>query len=444
MGVDALCSDLLGRVGALLTTGQRPNRWVLALSGGGDSLLLLELLAALRGRLATPLVATHIDHNLHPDSAQWAESCAAHCRRLDVPLTTIVVEVTPGGEGLEAAARRARYAALRPMIGENEALVTAHHRDDQIETLLLQLLRGAGVRGLAAMASESRFGQGSLLRPLLGIDRSAIDYCRQRLGLEAVDDPANRSLHFDRNYLRHQILPRLRRRWPQLNQTIARSAMLLGEAETLLQAAAADDLAAATGTRADNLRVDRLLALPAPRRYNLLRHWLRQLALPMPPRERLLEVDRSLLSAAIDRQPQLVWRGGELRRHRNLLYAIDPTAGEVLLPVEWVNLGEPCRLADGRRLQLLPAGGPGLDRRLLAGGELVVRPADPGERCALGGDLRRRRLRRYLSEAGVPPWERSQQIALELRGELVAVVGIGIATNAMTKHIEHSLSPCIL
>ena len=198
---------------------------LVALSGGLDSTTLLHALARSRSARERGLRAVHVDHRLHPDSAKWSRRCAELAEQLDVPLEIRAVEVARApGLGLEATARRARYAAIEAMLGEREILALGHHRDDQAETVLLKLLRGAGPEGLGAMRRLRRLGHGYAWRPLLALPRASLRGYAEKHKLVWIEDPSNADTSLDRNYLRMEILPRIMRRWPEAEASIAQSA----------------------------------------------------------------------------------------------------------------------------------------------------------------------------------------------------------------------------
>ncbi len=216
--------------------------WV-AYSGGRDSHVLLSLLAAIRARLEpVELHIVHVNHDLSPNAAKWAQHCAMVCQALKLPYQALNVDATPMvGESQEAAARNARYQALEQLLVAGDALCTAHHQEDQAETLLLQLMRGAGPKGLAAMPESAPLGEALLLRPLLGVSRDTLCSYAQTQGLEWIDDESNFDTRFDRNYLRREVMPRLKKRWPAAAQTVSRSAAHCAKASHTLQSVAKVD-----------------------------------------------------------------------------------------------------------------------------------------------------------------------------------------------------------
>jgi tRNA(Ile)-lysidine synthase len=215
--------------------------WV-AVSGGLDSRVLLETMAALRAVLDAPLSAAHVDHGLHPDSGTWAAFCAEACAGLGVPLHTLRMNAhAPPGASPEAYARTLRYQALRGVVGAGDVLLTGHHRDDQAETLLLQLLRSAGPHGLAAMPRCTPWEGAWLCRPLLDFPRQALREFARARGLRWIEDPSNDSPRFERNFLRYRVIPILEQRWPAIARTLAQAADRQADAAAVLDTMAAED-----------------------------------------------------------------------------------------------------------------------------------------------------------------------------------------------------------
>ena len=384
---------------------------VLALSGGMDSRTLLQVAASLRAELGFRLRAIHVDHGLHADSAQWAQRCRDWCDALDVPLDVVRVQVTRIAElGLEAAARAARHAAFAERLGDDEVLLAAHHRDDQAETFLLRALRAPGYDGLAGMRPLRRFGRGWLARPWLDLPRAAIQAEAERAGLDWIEDPSNADTALDRNFLRHEVLPRLAVRWPQALASLALSAaraadlLALAEPEVGRLLARHRDL--------DPAVLDaRVLDLPAGTAIAILKSWLRELALPLPPAASLREMLRQMRDARADRVPQVQWPGGVLYRYRSRLYATTPASSAPLLACDWLAQA-PLRLPDGRVLPALPG---------LFDAPLRVAPRRGGEKIRLHAQRPRRPLRLLLQEYGVPPWQRAQLPYLWQGDTLLAV-----------------------
>jgi tRNA(Ile)-lysidine synthase len=399
--------------------------WV-AYSGGCDSTVLLHLLKCEGVRR---LRAIHVHHGLQAAADDWVQRCQLSCSRLDVPLTVVPVAIDrkhPAGP--EGAAREARYAALRGLLQPGDCLVTAHHRDDQAETVLLRLLRGSGVGGVAAMRPLSPFAPGVLWRPLLQVSRSALRAYAAALELDWVEDPHNADPAYARSWLRHEILPRLLQRWPQALDSLARFAGHAAEAAELLDEIAVADLASAR--LAGGLSIPVLRALSPARRHNLLHYWFAAAQGTAPSTALLQHLEREVLSARADATPRLAVGAAELRRYRDGLYLMaplpQPPSPQQALP--W----------DGREPLELPPGCGRLRTRRPARGELTVRFVQGGERLRPEGGGRSRSLKNLFQEAGVPVWVR-ERMPLVYRGdELLAVAGLWRSAAGAASGLELS------
>lgn len=392
-----------------------------AFSGGDDSTALLTLLAdtpAVRARLR----AVHIDHGLHPDSRSWARACRARCRLLQVPLVVRRLRlVRAKGQSLEAVARAGRYAALAAALRPGELLLTAHHLEDQLETVLLQLLRGAGLPGLAAMPPVAPLGAGLLVRPLLGVARAQLRAVVQARGLRCLEDPSNADETFDRNYLRRQVLPLVVNRWPGAVRTVARSARHIGAAQDLLDRLARTDLARAADGAA--LSVAALRALPLERRRNALRFWISQSGRAAPDAARLEEIAVTLLAARAGANPVVSWGLTTVQRHAGQL-TLD-TLRPVLAGYEltWHPHRTP-RLtlpAGCGRLELVPAAHGLIDATALPM-QLTVRTRRGGERLRPRSGGPSRSLKSLLQSEGISLIER-QTVPLLFTGETLVAAG---------------------
>lgn len=392
-----------------------------ALSGGLDSSVLLHALAALRERAPAPgLRALHVNHGLQPDASAWAEACRALCRRLELPIEVIELSLAPvRGASVEAEARDARYAALAARLHPGEWLLTAHHRDDQLETVLIQLLRGAGIAGLSAMPELARFGGGWHARPLLDVDRAALEAYATRHALDWVRDPMNDSTRFDRGWLRAEVLPAIRQRWPAAAATVARSASHLAEARVLLdELALADAAGIVAGGR---LALAGLQRLSRERQVNLLRWWIRSRGLRPPPAARLRAALRELPGARPDAAPAVRWPEGELRRFRGCLYALHPLPELPELPDERAAAVDVLDLGPGLGTFELVAGDQG-GLRLPLSPAPVIRFRAGGEGLRTHPGRPRKRLKDLCREAGIVPWMRPR-LPLVYVGERLAAVG---------------------
>ena len=401
----------LGLILAALAKTPAPVALRVAYSGGRDSHVLLHWLAAERESFAPHrLRAVHVDHGLNADSARWAEHCAAVCAALDVPLDIHRVDARQApGESPEAAARAARYTALASHMQDGDLLLTAHHQTDQAETVLLALLRGAGLAGTAAMPAQRRFGRGWLLRTLLDWPAERVARYADEHGLGWVEDPSNRDSRFDRNFLRTEALPLLARRWPAAATTLARHAAHAADAQALL-----DEIATADGADAAQITVAQLAALSPTRQRNLVRAWLHRHGAAAPSTARLDEVVRQALTAGADRLPCVafgdhavrVWRG---RLHLTL-EPLPPAPATRLWRID-----TPLELPGVGRLWAEPVRGAGLRLALL--GEPPA--LDVRFRADVGGDS----VRKRLQELAVPPWQRAHWPLLFRGDRLLQIAG---------------------
>lgn len=398
------------------------RRLFVGYSGGLDSHVLLHALVSLRGR--SGLTALHINHQLSPQAATWAAHCRQTCADIGVAYVEETVSVHERGAGWEHAARVARYAAFARYVGDGDLLLLGHQADDQSETVLYRLLRGAGTGGLAGMPAARSLGVGGLLRPLLGIPRAALRRYAVVQGLRWIEDDSNQQLNFDRNYLRHRVIPALAQRWPDYNTRLARSAAWCRDADGLLGDLAELDMRALDPRKERlgwSLNARELIKLSDQRRGNVLRHWALQCGLPPPRRAAVAAVSTELLPARHDAAPRLRWPGGEWRRFRDRLYML---AGghwhqRTSAAVPWTRFPQALRLADGSRLSASPDSGPGL--RVPAGSHLCVHFRRGGERCRPAGRQNSNTLKKLLQAYDMEPWLRDHVPLVYVDGELAAV-----------------------
>jgi tRNA(Ile)-lysidine synthase len=420
-------TDLTDRVAAFLAPRLLRGRHVcVGLSGGRDSVTLLHVLVLLRQKTALQtapfkLSALHVHHGLSARADDWAEFCRSLCISFDVPLRVVRVVVSGiADEGLEAAARRARYAAFGACRADWLAL--AHHRDDQAETLLLNLLRGAGAHGLAAMPEDRALNGGAvrLIRPLLGVSRQEIEHWLAAHALDWVEDDSNADTHLRRNFLRSEILPRLASTFPEPAAALARASAHLNEQAELADALAVLD--ARDAVEADTILLPAFNALPLARRSNLLRYQLRCHGLRMPDTRFLAEIVRQLAEASPAAAPEFSLDGAFLRVFRGRLH-FGMSAVAACAPLSWQ--GEAVLPWAGGAVHFQTTDGVGLSRHRLAEAPVSLRLRQGGERLQLAATRPRRPLKKLLQEAAVPVWEREQLPLLWCGDQLVWVGGVG-------------------
>jgi tRNA(Ile)-lysidine synthase len=438
-----------------------------ALSGGIDSVSLLDGLQQVAAERRLRLSALHINHGLSPAAPQWEAFCRRLCAERGIEFACVRVRVErESGLGLEAAARKARYAAFAESGADYLAL--AHHLDDQIETFLIQLLRGAGARGMSAMPTVSKDEVGRMkdekgrtraegvesalpssfilhpsslssthpriLRPLLAVTRGQIEEYARARALKWVEDESNLDTALDRNFLRRDILPLIAARFPGYRETLARSARNLADAAALADALAEIDLQSVRDREA--LRVEALSALPRTRALNVLRHVFDLEGLPMPPRARLEEALRQCMQAAPDAQVRVGFGPASIRRHR----------GRITLVRQAEDVGDWTGAWRGEETLALPQGlgwlrfirtsADGISQARLASAPVTVRFRRGGERFSPGPGRPRRALKSLLQEAQVPAWERGR-VPLLFCGDCLAwVAGVGVAAQWQAREGE--------
>ncbi len=406
----------------------KPKRLCVGLSGGLDSVVLLHLLAGLRERLGFALRAVHVHHGLSPNADAWADFARSCAARLGVACAVSRVQVECGaGLGIEAAARRARYAVFEQQ--DCDALLLAQHRDDQAETLLLNLLRGSGVRGLAAMPSCRLLASGIwLVRPLLDVARSGLLAHATLHGLSWVEDESNADLALGRNFLRHSIMPVLEKEFPGAADTFARSARHLAEADALLGEVARHDLGICLAERG-SFCFENARQLSEVRLRNALREWLRQAGIVADSRA-FDELLRMMREAAQDAAPVWLWRDRAVRRYRDCLHV---TAASLCPGPDWsfswrCEAVTPVPHWQGRLVWTQSGDEAGIAEEALSGRlELRRRRGGEGLRLAAGGPTRK--LKHLYQEASVPPWLRDATPLLWINERLAAVPGLWVASE---------------
>ncbi len=398
--------------------------FVVALSGGADSAALLGAMCSLRDEQGPqPLRAVHVNHGLQASASEFGDACTLLCKHLHVPLQIISVSVhLPAGASIEAAARDARYAALAANLAPNECLLTAHHRKDQAETLLLQALRGAGVKGMAAMPACRALGVGWHVRPVLDVPQGELlEFGARFAHLESVD-PMNADVRFDRSYLRRIIWPLIEERWPGADAALSRTARHMAEAQSLLDAGAAADLALVRDGEA--LSVPGLRTLSPLRRMNAVRLWLREAPGAAPPTARLQEALRQSLDAQEDHLPAIVWGGSALRRYRSRLFLTAADPPRLQEPLPWtVQCGSSIVLGPslGRLTWVSHRGG------ILAGAlpeAVIVRRRAGGETLKPSKSASTQSVQHLCQSQGVLPWLRDALPLVFAGDALIAVADL--------------------
>lgn len=411
---------------------------VVAYSGGKDSRALLEALFRLkRVREDFSLRALHVDHGLQVLSPTWSQHCADICETLGIPLQVIALHLAKKrypGQSLEAVAREARYQALESHLFDDETLLTAHHQADQAETFLLQLLRGSSPKGLQGIAAFKKLLKGSLARPLLATPQAVIDTFVERHQLLWKEDGSNQDQRFDRNFLRHAVLPILSQTYPQATRAIARSAQHCASTQRLLEEYLENDLQACLNAPL-RLHVAVLKTHSFAKQAEILRFWLSKNGQRMPGRKKLGEFLRQCNEAGAAAQPVLAWDQAQLRFFGGELYLLlGPVENNVKITICW-DLAEKLILPDGSAWCARLTRGKGIDSQRLTG-PVTVRFRQGGERCQIAGNLHSQPLKKIFQAQGTPPWVRPNLPLFYQAQALVGVAGMFVCEGWQVRDRE--------
>jgi tRNA(Ile)-lysidine synthase len=378
--------------------------WWIGFSGGLDSTVLLHALAQLH--LPVQLRALHINHQISPNADAWQTQCADFCAQLSIPFHAEKVRVENTGKGIEDAARMARYSVFEKNIAPNDYLLTAHHANDQAETLLLRLMRGTGPRGLAAMAQVRALGAGLLARPLLHFTRAELEAYALTHQLRWVDDESNLDDDYDRNFLRNQVMPLLHSRWPEFKRKWQQTAELCAQQESVMEEIAREDLVRAEPLAervGQSIELNALLGLSPARKQNVLRYWLRLINHTTPEQLHWQQIEQQIFGGREDAQTRVAWGNVALQTYRERLYALPLQLPELELHMQLVERDIKPRLKTG-----LP--------------NMRIGYREGGERCKPADRMHSQTLKKLLQEYELEPWLRDK-VPLVFSGDNLVAVG---------------------
>ncbi|PXW90843.1 tRNA(Ile)-lysidine synthase [Nitrosomonas sp. Nm84] len=428
----------------LLAHIKQGSHLTIALSGGIDSIVLLHVLVTLSKQMQFTLSAVHVNHGISRNAVLWSRFCCDLCNAYGISIHVAYIHISKeSGISLEAVARDERYRIFNHV--QADYVVLAQHLDDQAETLLLQLFRGAGIKGLSAMPvvrKQSSDNAPQILRPLLEVSRSRIESYARQNKLNWINDESNDSITFDRNFLRHDILPVLRERYPNYPQTLLRTSRHLSEASLLL-----DELAVMDSEHclvSGRLQIDGLRQLSFPRAKNLFRYTLLQQGASLPSTVKLEETLHQLLSLSSDNQFHISFGNTEIRCYQGAVYILSRKKlseqseqyqyiwrGEAFLTLQHVN----------GTIRFIQAANQGIDQQKILNKIMTVRSRSGGERFTPACNRPRRSLKNLLQEASIPPWERTMMPLLFCDDKLIWVPGIGIDCEFQVKSGELGTLP---
>jgi len=416
----------------------------LAYSGGIDSQVLLHLLVTTSHPDLNFAATVHVDHGLQAESKNWSQHCADVCKNLNIEYHALQVQVKNIETlGMEAAARAARYQAIDQLLGPEDVLLTAQHQHDQAETLLLQLLRGSGPKGLAAMAAKSTMGKMTVIRPLLDVSQQDIQLYAQQHNLKWIDDPSNVDTRWSRNYLRHKVWPKLEQRWPQAEITLSRSAQHCAEASELLMELAEQDMEfLGINVNSETLPITELMSLSLARQRNLLRHYIERRQFTLPSTTVLQCVIDEVCLAAQDSEPLVSWSGVEVRRYQQQLYVMSPMQAHDVLQSVVVDGFDKTILIESQLIEWQKTNEKGLKGDVLSH-EVSLGFRQGGERIQLQGQRHHKSLKHLFQQWHIPPWQRDRIPLVFCDDKLIAVVGYGVSDEFAVNEGQQGYLPVL-
>ncbi|QDD07114.1 tRNA lysidine(34) synthetase TilS [Candidatus Methylopumilus planktonicus] len=424
---------------SLSKSHKKMKSMTVALSGGVDSVVLLHLLHQLQKTQTFTLKASHVHHGLSKNADKWVTFCEKLCRKLSIPLDVNYVKLPQKKSlGIEGEARRLRYEKL--LQSKSDLVVLAHHEYDQAETFLLQLIRGAGVKGLSSMAhfDDSR----RLWRPLLNASKIDIESYAKKHKLKWIEDESNQNIDFDRNFIRSKVLPLLKNRFNHIIKVISRSSSHLAEAQHLLDDLAQIDLK--SSLKSDNykrkLNVKTLDKLSNARAKNALRFWLEMNDQLMPSRDLLDELLRQVLTAKKDATIKIqLSKEFEIRRYQDEIYIV-PKNLQTNKNYEMIWAGESeIILPNGQKLMFKKVKGRGINLKFLNHQKLIIRNRQGGEFFKPHSKRPTKKIKQLLQESDLPPWERENLPLFFVGEDLAFVPNFGIDMKFQTKPRELGL-----
>ncbi len=408
------------------------KRLFIAYSGGVDSHVLLHLAAA-QPELKLKITAVYVHHGLQGEADGWEKHCQSVAMALGVKFQSLTVQIVKeAARSLEEQAREARYQALEALLGTEDSLLLGQHREDQMETVLLQLFRGAGIQGLAAMPIASAFGKGMIYRPFLDVSKQDImDYAVEQQ-LHWVEDPSNQQDDFNRNFLRNQVVPLLKQKWPALDKTVSRSARHCAEALQLSEFMALKLMQPLFDDQDQSLNISGLMRLDKAQQRLVLRQWFKTYQLRMPSEKVLNSIVNNVILARQSADPEVNGVAYSIRRYRDKLYCLRKRPTErVLNDLLWQQGKHSIALEDGSCLSLQETT-QGLSKALWRAAEVTVRYRQGSEKIRLPGRTGRQSLKKLFQEWGIPPWQRQQIPLIYLDDQLAAVADLWCSAEFFT------------
>ncbi len=415
------------------------SRLFIAYSGGIDSHVLLHLCASI-DNLKPKITAVYVNHGLQAEAEGWGLHCEQVCDDLGIQFLSLNANAkAASGESPEEAARNARYTALKSLLANDDLLLVAQHSEDQLETVLLQLFRGSGLKGLSGMPESMVFGKGRLVRPLLDISEASIIEYAKNQGLQWIEDPSNQQSDYDRNFLRNDIIPLLKQRWSSLDKTVSRSAKHCANAQVLL-ADLADDLFTTVINHSDNtLCLNRLQSYSLLQQPLIIRQWFQYMGLKMPSQDFVQRILEQVVAARADADPVLSAKGYSIRRYRDKLYCLKPSQKIFADDLIWPSGEALLKIAEDVSFEVVESSS-GIPTKQWLASRITVKFRSGGETIKLPGRSGHHSLKNLYQEAGIPPRERLRMPLIYLDDKLAAVGENWISNDFYSDKQEPCLS----
>ena len=400
----------------------------IAYSGGMDSHVLLHLASSIAG-IKSKITAVYVHHGLQIEADQWARHCETIALALGVNFQCLTVNAQKtAGQSPEEAARDARYGVLKPLLGEYDVLLVGQHREDQLETVLMQLFRGAGVQGLSGMPLISNFGAGKKCRPFLDIAKLTITNYAQEHNLSWIEDPSNQCNDFDRNFLRNQIIPQLKQRWTGLDITVSRTARHCAISHHQIEDLAQQLLSNVLNDVDLTLSITRLLELDRDKQHLVIRQWFTLKQLRMPTEKNLRAIINEVVLAKKNANPEIKIQRNSIRRYRKKLYCLKEECENYKEEGIWADNLMQWKLNNQQSLALIEAS-KGIPKELWDNSDVTVNFRQGNEKIKLPGRQGRHSLKKLFQEKGIPPWERDQIPLIYINGYLAAIADLWISAD---------------
>jgi tRNA(Ile)-lysidine synthase len=418
------------------------RKYWIAFSGGMDSSVLLHLFYLNKDEIKQDIEVLYVNHGLQKESSKWGDFCEEQCRLYGLTFTQLLIkEDCPKGVSVEAWAREKRYSIIEEVMNESDVLFTAHHQDDQVETFFMQALRGAGARGLASMPIVKLVNDVFHSRPLLNYSREILQRFAEENNLIWQDDESNMDCRYDRNYIRHKIIPVVEERWPSYRETISRLINHQQEYKVLLDDLASNDLDHTQHNESMVLDLEKIKCLSDERQKNLILYWLSKSKLDLPGSRNLAQIILDIICSPVDKSPCVTWKNTEVRRYKNLLYASKKTQ-EHDITVELTWKPEQALNVLNETLTAKPGNGKGISKLKTKDADFVIRYRRGGEKIHPNNMEHLKTVKQLFQEKSVIPWLRDRIPLVYINEKLAVIPGFCVDKSFSANLDEPSWDIC--